>query len=470
MDLQSQLTSAVLKERRQSFFSALHSLAGLGWTEQQQAEAEALVHQGLVQVILKDVLPACLKAPKPEYPLLKKPSQHDMVRENSLSALALALLALSRLGSPAPGGYGGGSVLQDLLLHSHPDLVQALAASLARAGDQGDGPAQAASLQLLVAWSHNKAILLQIGEERVFVLLLHILVTRRLPAYKGPASQSDDAVPSAQAGADKEPTGKKTRREAAPAGKAAQELDARLGVFSLMLLANLSVLLLYNEAMADNSAVRIAAQIFQNDTHPDMLLQSMKLLLNVANTGAELKAKVLECIDSFGYVLAVVMHNNVDVREAAKSLLGLFPVGQHVKAGVKATPADMSLKDQEVFQKRALQLRAAGNIRVLAVPAADQKRPAEPVAALRQCSFLTCHSTEPAPGKYLVCSRCKVAAYCSSDCQRRHWKDGHKKQCKKHVILVEKVTMQILKDLVGVHQAATKRVLQVDLRKAVTVD
>ncbi|KAK7030829.1 hypothetical protein VNI00_013937 [Paramarasmius palmivorus] len=28
------------------------------------------------------------------------------------------------------------------------------------------------------------------------------------------------------------------------------------------------------------------------------------------------------------------------------------------------------------------------------------------------------------------CSGCRVAAYCSSDCQRMHWKNGHRQQCK----------------------------------------
>ena len=28
------------------------------------------------------------------------------------------------------------------------------------------------------------------------------------------------------------------------------------------------------------------------------------------------------------------------------------------------------------------------------------------------------------------CSRCKIAHYCSKECQKDHWKNGHKKQCK----------------------------------------
>jgi hypothetical protein len=30
---------------------------------------------------------------------------------------------------------------------------------------------------------------------------------------------------------------------------------------------------------------------------------------------------------------------------------------------------------------------------------------------------------------HLRCSRCKEARYCSAECQRRHWKAGHKTEC-----------------------------------------
>jgi hypothetical protein len=31
-----------------------------------------------------------------------------------------------------------------------------------------------------------------------------------------------------------------------------------------------------------------------------------------------------------------------------------------------------------------------------------------------------------------VCSRCESAWYCGEDCQKKHWKSGHKKECKKN--------------------------------------
>jgi len=50
----------------------------------------------------------------------------------------------------------------------------------------------------------------------------------------------------------------------------------------------------------------------------------------------------------------------------------------------------------------------------------------------RTCSSPTCVARENAlaPGrKMLRCSRCKRATYCSTHCQRTHWRDGHKRAC-----------------------------------------
>ena len=32
------------------------------------------------------------------------------------------------------------------------------------------------------------------------------------------------------------------------------------------------------------------------------------------------------------------------------------------------------------------------------------------------------------------CSRCKGVSYCSRDCQKQHWKVGHKKECKEVIL------------------------------------
>ena len=35
------------------------------------------------------------------------------------------------------------------------------------------------------------------------------------------------------------------------------------------------------------------------------------------------------------------------------------------------------------------------------------------------------------PANLKVCARCRVARYCSAECQKRAWKTGHKEQCMK---------------------------------------
>ena len=48
-----------------------------------------------------------------------------------------------------------------------------------------------------------------------------------------------------------------------------------------------------------------------------------------------------------------------------------------------------------------------------------------------KCSNPMCVKEEKTPGEFLMCSRCKRATYCSALCQKKHWKAGHNKHCKK---------------------------------------
>jgi tetratricopeptide (TPR) repeat protein len=52
--------------------------------------------------------------------------------------------------------------------------------------------------------------------------------------------------------------------------------------------------------------------------------------------------------------------------------------------------------------------------------------------ALRRCSLPSCENVEPSTGpKFKKCSRCKVTFYCTTECQRKHWKKGnHKQACR----------------------------------------
>ena len=57
-----------------------------------------------------------------------------------------------------------------------------------------------------------------------------------------------------------------------------------------------------------------------------------------------------------------------------------------------------------------------------------KKSATSPSTTTSLCS--SCHKIEPPNEKFKRCSRCKTAKYCSSECQRSHWKK-HKKECKR---------------------------------------
>jgi hypothetical protein len=47
-----------------------------------------------------------------------------------------------------------------------------------------------------------------------------------------------------------------------------------------------------------------------------------------------------------------------------------------------------------------------------------------------QCSSYLCENIEPEVGAFKVCAKCKLKYYCSPECQKQHWFDGHKKECR----------------------------------------
>lgn len=49
----------------------------------------------------------------------------------------------------------------------------------------------------------------------------------------------------------------------------------------------------------------------------------------------------------------------------------------------------------------------------------------------KKCSFFSCGEVEKKIGEFEKCESCLCAYYCSKKCQKKHWKNGHKKQCKK---------------------------------------
>lgn len=50
------------------------------------------------------------------------------------------------------------------------------------------------------------------------------------------------------------------------------------------------------------------------------------------------------------------------------------------------------------------------------------------------CSNPTCDAVESKVKDFKLCSRCRCVAYCSRECQGKHWKGGHKKVCGGNIV------------------------------------
>jgi hypothetical protein len=57
----------------------------------------------------------------------------------------------------------------------------------------------------------------------------------------------------------------------------------------------------------------------------------------------------------------------------------------------------------------------------------DEERKKNP-DAVKKCSF--CSAPESNLHKHKICSACKQAFYCSTDCQKYDWRKKHNKECK----------------------------------------
>ncbi|XP_062566982.1 uncharacterized protein LOC134229280 [Saccostrea cucullata] len=45
------------------------------------------------------------------------------------------------------------------------------------------------------------------------------------------------------------------------------------------------------------------------------------------------------------------------------------------------------------------------------------------------CSSPACRKLETEKEKFLYCGKCRLSRYCSPECQKEHWKQGHKEMC-----------------------------------------
>jgi tetratricopeptide (TPR) repeat protein len=64
-------------------------------------------------------------------------------------------------------------------------------------------------------------------------------------------------------------------------------------------------------------------------------------------------------------------------------------------------------------------------------PNTDEE-PDQKIRSKVQCNSYHCDKVETYLGEFKCCQRCRLKYYCSRKCQKDHWYDGHKKECKKY--------------------------------------
>ncbi|GAQ81038.1 hypothetical protein KFL_000690175 [Klebsormidium nitens] len=65
-----------------------------------------------------------------------------------------------------------------------------------------------------------------------------------------------------------------------------------------------------------------------------------------------------------------------------------------------------------------------------AMPAIHTYWYGDDVKPQRKCSHSSCSLIESASRRFKICSGCRLAVYCSQDCQKAAWKEGHKSRCR----------------------------------------
>lgn len=97
----------------------------------------------------------------------------------------------------------------------------------------------------------------------------------------------------------------------------------------------------------------------------------------------------------------------------------------------------------KLLEKQGLKCRGCGNARYCSIECQKEHWKSEHknqckllsgqhrVMLIDSSSKFTCYNCFKASAKpFEQCSGCKTIVYCSAECQRAHWKQEHKKQCK----------------------------------------
>jgi WD40 repeat protein len=100
-------------------------------------------------------------------------------------------------------------------------------------------------------------------------------------------------------------------------------------------------------------------------------------------------------------------------------------IAEAMMKGMGETEAEKAERKKREDEEEAAKHRAMDGAGVARDPSIKSS-----TEGMRRCSNPRCIEREDTiAGKMLRCSRCKSAFYCSSHCQRTHWRDGHKASC-----------------------------------------
>ena len=104
--------------------------------------------------------------------------------------------------------------------------------------------------------------------------------------------------------------------------------------------------------------------------------------------------------------------------EQAKSSLALcepwLPKASHYKQELASVRGEV---DSEIRRSRGRRELPTSGLLTVGVDVAPR--------LAKACTFCNLHTLH-----LLKCSQCKAASYCSKECQLKHWKSGHKQECK----------------------------------------
>ena len=111
-------------------------------------------------------------------------------------------------------------------------------------------------------------------------------------------------------------------------------------------------------------------------------------------------------------------------------------VAEAMMKGMGETEAEKAERKKREDEEEAAKHRAMDGAGVARDPSIKSS-----TEGMRRCSNPRCIEREDTiAGKMLRCSRCKSAFYCSSHCQRTHWRDGHKASCAPAGIAAQEVS------------------------------